>query len=64
MSTKGFKITIEYYLPNMIDEESLRDEFDNDLEECYRFISDNFNDSILNFIDSRDQEKIIKIETF
>lgn len=55
----GFKITVEFTCYNMIDEKTLADEFNNDCLEAYKFISDNFTDSPLNFSDS---DKIVKVE--
>ena len=54
----GFKVTIEFDCLNMIDEKSFKDNFNNDPLEAYRYISDDFKDSVLNYSNS---EKIIKV---
>jgi len=55
----GFKITVEFYCPDMIDKEEFHDTYKSDPMAAYKFISNNFNDHPLNF--STD-DKIIKIE--
>jgi len=56
----SFKITVEYICPDMIDENYLRESFNNNAIEAYKFISDNFSDSVTSF--SSKTEKIIKVE--
>jgi hypothetical protein len=55
----GFKITVEFYCPDMIDEQTLNDMFNSDPLAAYKFISDDFNDSPLNF---SQYDKIVKVE--
>lgn len=55
----GFKVTVEFYCEDMIDEQTLKDEYNNDPFLAYKFISDNFNDSPLNF---STYDKIVKVE--
>lgn len=60
--TLGFKVIVEYYCENMIDEESLKLDFNNSPTECYNFISNNQNgvqDHPLNFTDDW---KVINVE--
>lgn len=55
----GFKITVEFYCENMIDKECFLQEFEGNAEKAYRFISNNYEDSPLNYSTS---DKIVKIE--
>lgn len=57
----GFKVTVEYYIDNMIDLEDLVNDFNNDPMAAYKDISDNFQDHPSNFTDNH---KIIKIEMY
>ncbi len=54
-----FKVTVEYICPNMIDAESLVNEFNNDPMKAYKFISDNFGDSPYNFSESEQVTKVV-----
>lgn len=56
---KHFKITVDYYCYHMIDEESFASDFNNDPFECYRFISNEFEDSVFNF---SHMERVVKVE--
>jgi len=58
--TLSFKVTVEFDCHSMIDEDSLRDEFNNNPIACYKFITDNFKDSVINFCDEK--EKVVKVE--
>ena len=55
----GFRITVEFDCHDMIDEESFIKEYGGDAMLAYKFISDNFHDSPLNF--STD-DRIVKVE--
>ena len=55
----GFKITVEFDCTNMIDERIFHDEFNCDPMDAYKFISNNFKDSPLNF---SEDDRIIKVE--
>lgn len=39
-----FLVTVTYRCPNMIDTETLNKQYEGNLLECWRFISDNFGD--------------------
>ena len=55
----GFRITVEFDCPNMIDEETFIKLFLSDPTAAYKYISDNYNDNPSNF---SSEERIIKIE--
>ena len=55
----SFKITIEFICHNMIEAKSLAEDFNNDPMLAYKYMSDDFTDSVYNF---SDEEKIIKVE--
>jgi len=55
----GFKITVEFDCPDMVDEKTFHDEFDCNPMDAYRFISDDFKDSPLNF---SEDDRIVKVE--
>jgi len=55
----GFKVTMEFTCPNMIDKEALEKEFGGDLMKAYKFISDDFRDSPYNY---STREDVIKVE--
>jgi hypothetical protein len=55
----GFKVTVEFDCTNMIDEKTFHDEFNCDPIAAYKFISDNFNDSPINF---SEDDRIVKVE--
>jgi len=55
----GFRITVEFDCPNMIDEETFIKLFLSDPAAAYKYISDNYNDNPSNF---SSEERIIKIE--
>lgn len=55
----GFKVTVEYTCPSMVDEETFKKEYNNDPLGAYKSISDNFSDSPDNF---SEKEKVIKVE--
>ena len=55
----GFRITVEFDCSDMIDEQTFQDEYGGDPISAYKFISDNFLDSPLNF---SNEDRIIKIE--
>jgi len=55
----GFRITVEFDCSDMIDDKTFQDEYGGNPMAAYKFISDNFSDSPLNF--SSDY-RIIKIE--
>lgn len=59
MGNIGLKITVEFYCDNMIDEQCFIDDFKSDPTAAYKFISDDFKDSPLNFSTG---DEIIKIE--
>jgi hypothetical protein len=59
MKNLGFKITVEFYCYDMIDEESFKEDFDSNPTKAYECISDEYQDSIENFTN---ESKIIKIE--
>jgi hypothetical protein len=59
MSDVAFKITVEFYCYDMIDGETFIKDYDGDAMLAYKFISDNFNDSPLNFSSG---DKIVKVE--
>ena len=45
----GFRITVEFDCSDMMDEKTFHDEYGCDPMAAYKFISDNFNDSPINF---------------
>lgn len=55
----GFRITVEFDCPNMIDEETFIKRYMSDLTAAYKFISDNYGDNPSDF---SSEERIIKIE--
>jgi hypothetical protein len=55
----GFRITVEFDCLYMIDEKTFHDEYNCNILAAYRYISDNFSDSPINFAN---EERIIKIE--
>jgi len=55
----GFRITVEFDCTDMIDEKTFHDEFNCDPMAAYKFISDNFKDSPLNF---SEDDRIVKVE--
>lgn len=55
----GFRITMEFDCPNMIDEETFIKLFLSDPTAAYKYISDNYSDNPSNF---SSEERIIKIE--
>lgn len=55
----GFRITVEFDCSNMMGEKTFHDEYGSDPMAAYKFISDNFLDSPLNF---SDDDRIIKVE--
>lgn len=55
----GFRVTVEFDCLEMMDEKTFHDEFNCNVLAAYRFISDNFSDSPLNFASD---DRIIKIE--
>ncbi len=57
---KTFKVTVEFICKDMIDEESLKDDFNGNAIAAYKMISDDFGDSIINFCDG--QEKVVNVE--
>lgn len=58
-SNVGFKVTIEFSCPNMIDEETLNRDFGGDLMKAYKFICDDFRDNPYNF---SEKEDVVKVE--
>jgi hypothetical protein len=59
MSNVSFKITVEFDCHDMIDDESFIKDFGSDAMLAYKFISDDFNDSPLNF---SSDDRIVKVE--
>jgi len=55
----AFKVTVEFTCYNMVDENTLKKEYKNNVWECYKSISDNHMDSASDFADS---EKVVKVE--
>ena len=55
----SFRITVEFDCSDMMDEKTFHDEFNCDAMEAYKFISDNFSDSPLNF---SNDDRIVKVE--
>ena len=55
----SFKVTVEFVCKNMATQKELENRFNNDPELCYKFISDNYNDSPSCF---SSKEKVIKVE--
>ena len=55
----GFKITVEFECPNMIDDKTLQEEYGGNVMAAYQFISDNFKESVINF---STREKVIGVE--
>ena len=55
----GFRITVEFDCPNMIDKETFIKLFLSDPTAAYKYISDNYSDNPSNF---SSEERIIKIE--
>lgn len=55
----GFRITVEFDCLDMIDEKIFHDEYGGDPMTAYKFISDNFSDSPLNF---SSDDRIVKVE--
>ena len=52
-------VAVEFDCTNMIDEKTFHDEFNCDPMAAYKFISDNFKDSPLNF---SEDDRIVKVE--
>lgn len=52
------KVTVEFICKDMINEDELK-KFNSDPLKAYKYISDDFADSVINFSDT---EKIIKVE--
>ena len=59
MANKTFKITVEFTCPDMIDSETLRENFDGDAMAAYKFISDDFKEPITSF---STEDKILTIK--
>ncbi len=57
----GFKVTVEYYIDNMIDKEYLISDFNDNAMAAYKEIFNNFRGDLSNFTDNH---KITKIETY
>ena len=55
----GFRITVEFDCSDMMDEKTFHDEYGCDAMAAYKFISDNFSDSPLNF---SNEDRVIKVE--
>ena len=55
----GFRITVEFDCSDMMDEKTFHDEYGSDPMAAYKFISDNFSDSPLNF---SNDDRIVKVE--
>lgn len=60
MSDLSFKVTVEFLCHNMLDEEEFINDFNSDAMLAYKFISDDFDEHVLNF--SSDNGKIVKVE--
>lgn len=58
---KAFKVTVEYICTDMIDEETLKNEFNDDAMLAYKFISDGFEDSVLNFCEDT-KDKVVAVD--
>lgn len=56
----NFRVTVSFDCYNMVSEKDFHDEFDCNPMAAYRFISDNFRDSVINF--STDEEEVISVE--
>ena len=61
MSNIGFKVTIEFECLDMIDKDTFKKEFNSNPLEAYKYISDDFNDDVLNFCEYR-KGNILKVE--
>ena len=55
----GFRITVEFDCSDMMDEKTFHDDYGCDPMAAYKFISDNFSDSPLNF---SNDDRVIKVE--
>jgi hypothetical protein len=53
-----FKVTMTFICEDMIDEESFLKDFNSDAMACYKFITDDFTDSVYNFCDEGTVEKV------
>ena len=60
MSSLSFKVTVEFICDNMVNDDEFTNDFNSDPMLVYKFISDDFGDSVLNF--SSDSGKVIKVE--
>jgi len=60
MSNLGMKVTVEFVCDNMVDEDEFKKVFKSDPELCYRYISCDGEDHVMNF--SRGFGKIINIK--
>ena len=59
MKSIGFKITVEFDCKDMIDYEQFQGEFGGDPMKAYKYISNDFEDSPLNFYTN---DRIVKVE--
>lgn len=53
-----FKVTVEFICKDMINEDELK-KFNSDPLKAYKYISEDFGESVINF---SDKEKVIKVE--
>lgn len=60
MSTDvSFRVTVEYDCDYMVSKEDLKNDFNNNPMEAYKYISNGFEDSPINF---SQKERVVKVE--